>query len=129
VPTLALTHPRLVYRSTITAVAMTEPHLLKVPTELEAQYQALLKMFTAISQREPTVDDKNAVRVDLGLPLWRSRGSRDTLTDHSASRRSVQTFRWPRGPCLAQPHTLITTPSVFFGGPDRPPLPAIANPF
>ena len=64
---------------------MTELHLLKVPTELEAQYQALLKMFTAITQREPTVDDKNAVRVDLGLPLWRSRGSRDTLTDHSAS--------------------------------------------
>ena len=47
---------------------MAELHLLKVPDTAEAQYQAYLDMFTALTKRQPTQADKNALRVLLHLP-------------------------------------------------------------
>lgn len=43
-------------------------HLLKVPTDPDAQYRAMLAMFRRLTKREPTIEDKNMVRVELGLP-------------------------------------------------------------
>lgn len=60
---------------------MTELYLLKGPTEPEAEYEAILKLFRGLTNRELTLADKNAVRQDLGLPLLPEEGSRDTLTE------------------------------------------------
>lgn len=47
---------------------MADLNLLKVPDDPEAQYQALLAMFRKLTGREPTLEDKNTTRTDLGLP-------------------------------------------------------------
>ena len=46
---------------------MAELNLLKVPTDPEAQYEAMVSMFRRMTKREPNLDDKNQVRRELGL--------------------------------------------------------------
>ena len=47
---------------------MTELNLLKVPTDAEAQYDAYLAMFTSLTKREATLDQKQELRDLLHLP-------------------------------------------------------------
>ena len=47
---------------------MTELNLLKVPTDAEAQYEAYLAMFTSLTKREATLDQKQELRDLLHLP-------------------------------------------------------------
>ena len=46
----------------------TDLHLLKVPTDSEVRYEAIMKMIRTLTTREPTVQDKNDCCRQLGLP-------------------------------------------------------------
>jgi hypothetical protein len=47
---------------------MTELNLLKVPSAKEAAYEAYLAMFTSLTKREATLDQKQELRDLLHLP-------------------------------------------------------------
>lgn len=47
---------------------MSEFHPQKVPTDTEVRYETILMMMRAVTKREPTLQDKNDCRRQLGLP-------------------------------------------------------------